>query len=194
MSLDGYGQKDWMVTATGREIYPLHLKPEDVDIEDIAHSLSQQARYNGHCKFPYWVGQHSLIISWALERDGFDRAIQLEGLLHDSSEYITGDMTKPMKNSIRTAMREFGKEGWYKELEHSIERIIAKKFGLNFPWSRFVEEYDTRIVIDEKEALFHRTKPWNLSTQGPLLVNIEEWKWDQCKALFLHRFAELTGG
>jgi len=42
-----YGNGDVMQTYIGKHVNPLKLKPEDVDIRDIAKSLSQKCRFNG---------------------------------------------------------------------------------------------------------------------------------------------------
>ena len=39
---------NWMQTVGGRAFYPLDPRPEDVDIEDIAHALSLVCRFGGH--------------------------------------------------------------------------------------------------------------------------------------------------
>lgn len=38
---------DWIQTFTGRKVFPLHLRPDDVCIEDIAHHLSNLCRFTG---------------------------------------------------------------------------------------------------------------------------------------------------
>ncbi len=185
-------QKDWMATFTGHAVYPLHLKPEDIKLADIAHSLSQQARYNGHSKFPYWVGQHCVLIARALKRDGYPIDVQRVGLMHDASEAYTGDITKPMKNSLNTKIRELGYSGKFlKDIEHDIERRIALKFGLAWPWCDTVEEYDTRITQDEKAQIFvEQDAVWTIP-MPPLDVKIEEWTWRWAEHEFLQCAWEL---
>lgn len=185
-------QKDWMVTYSGGSVYPLDLHPEEVKLKDIAHSLATQARYNGHCRFPYWVGQHCILISEALERDGYDVPTQRIGLLHDAGETYTGDMTRPMKNSLKKRIVEAGLDPkLYKTIEHEVGAVVAKRFGLPFPWPEVVEEYDTRITQDEKQQLFNgTTKPWTIPLP-PLNVRITEMSWFQCKNAYLRRAAKL---
>lgn len=185
-------QKDWMATFTGHAVYPLDLKPEDIRLNDIAHSLSQQARYNGHCRFPYWVAQHCVYISRALERDGYDNYVQRVGLLHDASECYTGDMTRPMKNSLKKKLTEHGADaGLFKEIEADVQKVIAKRFGLTFPWHQAVEEYDTRITQDEKKQLFVvQDTVWTIPLP-PLSITITEWPWADAKREYLNRAREL---
>lgn len=42
---------DWFLTYTGIHFYPMDPRPEEVCIEDIAHALALQCRFNGHCQF-----------------------------------------------------------------------------------------------------------------------------------------------
>src|SRR5690606_33179060 len=36
---------DWISTYTGRQAYPMDLRPEEIHIADISHSLAMQCRY-----------------------------------------------------------------------------------------------------------------------------------------------------
>jgi hypothetical protein len=55
--------KAWIQTYTGKKFYPLTATIDDIDIEDIAHSLSMQCRFNGHCYVFYSVAEHSVLIA-----------------------------------------------------------------------------------------------------------------------------------
>ena len=44
--------KPWIETYTGVKFWSLNSKPEDVNIEDIAHGLSNKCRFNGQCFLP----------------------------------------------------------------------------------------------------------------------------------------------
>lgn len=54
---------DWMQTASGRMFWPVDPRPEDVEINDIAHALSLTCRYCGHVREFYSVAQHSVLVS-----------------------------------------------------------------------------------------------------------------------------------
>ena len=49
-----------MHTYTGKQINPLAITQEDIEIKDIAHALSLLCRGGGHLKYFYSVAQHSL--------------------------------------------------------------------------------------------------------------------------------------
>ncbi len=46
---------EWIQTYTGKQFWPLDPRPEDIDIEDIAHALALTCRFNGHCDYFYSV-------------------------------------------------------------------------------------------------------------------------------------------
>lgn len=53
----------WMQTFTGKAFHVLDPRPEDIDLVDVAHALSICARYAGHSRVPYSVGQHSMLVA-----------------------------------------------------------------------------------------------------------------------------------
>src|SRR5690606_26960723 len=50
-------------TISGRKLDLYNILPSDIDIFDIAHSLSRQCRFSGHCVEFYSVAQHSLRVA-----------------------------------------------------------------------------------------------------------------------------------
>lgn len=117
----------WIQTVTGGAFSLLDPRPEDVDIEDIAHALSNLCRFGGHTREFYSVAQHSVLVSIALERfQPENRELQLLGLLHDASEAYLIDLPRPIK-------RMEGFEA-YKAREHVVEWAIRERFGLSSEW------------------------------------------------------------
>jgi hypothetical protein len=150
--------KDWMMTFTGRRVYPFEVQASDTDVQDIAHSLGMQVRYNGHVSRLYTVGEHCIRISDALFRDTGDHTLALVGLLHDAGETYTGDFIRPVKNSLHQV------EAVLKAAEDNNERAIMHHFGLCEAFERHratIKDYDRRIIVDEKAALFGPDKPWD---------------------------------
>ena len=111
-------------TVTGKTIDVNDPRPEDINIDDIAWSLSRKPRFCGHTitEIPYNVAQHSIFVAKELERMVFhpeeypeiekeigiirDRLTEnpdeikklcFLGLLHDGSEAYTGDVPSPVK-------------------------------------------------------------------------------------------------
>jgi len=76
----------WVNTYTGKHFHYLDPQPEEIDIIDIAHSLSLTCRYGGHCKQFYSVGDHSIRVAEIVPDE-----LKLRALLHDAAEaYLTG--------------------------------------------------------------------------------------------------------
>ena len=95
---------DWFQTYTGKQLWVLDPRPEDICIEDVAHSLSMLCRFNGHCQEFYSVAQHSVFVSQVMLPGEYGNWIpaeaRLEALLHDAAEAYVGDMIRPLKLSL----------------------------------------------------------------------------------------------
>lgn len=105
-------------TFTGRYVYPLALRVDDVDLRDIAHALSNQCRFAGHIPTFYSVAQHSVLVAslappWAAKW----------ALLHDASEAYLTDLPSPLKR-----LPEFSA---YRAAEARASMVIAERFGLD---------------------------------------------------------------
>lgn len=111
------------------------LDPQEslVRLEDIAHSLSNTCRFNGHCRNFYCVAQHSILVAFLLSYDMNvnDPNILLAAMLHDAHEAYLGDMVRPIKESAY--LTEDGIDGWcpWRELEANIQRVIDSSFGVD---------------------------------------------------------------
>jgi 5'-deoxynucleotidase YfbR-like HD superfamily hydrolase len=57
----------WIQTFTGKQFYPLDIREDDIDIVDIAHSLSMQCRYSGHSEKFYCPTPDQRILTANLE-------------------------------------------------------------------------------------------------------------------------------
>lgn len=189
--------KELAMCHSGKHVLPFELKLGDIVIEDIAHALAMQVRYNGHVDRLYTVGEHCIRISDALWRDTGDASLALRGLLHDAGEAYTGDFTRPVKNSLREVAEVL------KNAEDMNEVIIYQTFGLRHDPAADarVKDYDRRIIVDEKEALFGPNKPWDWDLT-PLDVPIigfsgdcygaYNWHPERVKQEYLLRFHELS--
>lgn len=184
----GAGVKDWMLTHSRRQVWPLALKHQDVNLKDIAASLSKQCRYNGHVDRFYSVAEHSVRISYALQQKGHDTMTALIGLHHDDSECWLGDQIKPLKN----AMEQKGFS--FKPFELEIEQKVSERFGLTWPWPEVIHEFDRKIVRDEKEQLKQGGPEWDafgIPAEG-LGITLECWDWQKAERMFIARHHELS--
>ena len=169
-----------MQTFTGKKFYPLDPKIEDIDIVDIAHSLSMICRFTGHSRFFYTVGQHSILASYICNQE--DR---LSALLHDGSEAYICDLARPLK-------RSGGFEN-YIEYEDRLQSMIYRKFNLPEAMPASVKIADNILLATEARDLMHPLLPGWFLDQSPLPFKIEPMLQEKVEKLFLERFYELTG-
>lgn len=99
------GNKDgrvgpWIQTFSGRKFFVFDPRPEDVDIEDIAHGLSNTCRFSGQVSKFYSVAQHSVLVSQCVFLATGSSSLALSSLLHDASEAYTGDFPSPWKKLV----------------------------------------------------------------------------------------------
>src|ERR1035441_4463532 len=130
---------NWIQTYTKKKVYPLNFKLEDVDIFDIAHSLSNECRYSGHCKTFYSVAQHSVLMADFMEKEGNNPEEIFQALLHDASEYVLRDIPRPLKHASEFA--------FYRILEDKVQAMIYEKFGLPEIMLQSVKLWDD-ILLD----------------------------------------------
>lgn len=172
---------DWMETYTGIRFYPLDAREEEIHIVDIAHALSLQCRFNGHCKEFYSVAQHSVLVS-----DLLPKGLKLAGLLHDAAEAYLGDMIRPLKNSMVQ----------YKDAEWHLEKVIAKSFGLQFPFPAAVKQADDFMLWSEGKHFGMKVEDWGYSPgeNYDIKIPVEFWclSAGQVEKEFLRVYKELT--
>ena len=110
-----YSDHIWIETPSGKKFYP--GRPE-YDVEDIAHALAFNCRYNGHTKRFYSVAEHSILVSVLMEE--FKLGSPLEGLLHDATEAYLTDVPAPFKSLLPD----------WKALDLQMENALRDQFGL----------------------------------------------------------------
>lgn len=177
----------FMTTYTGIKFNPLKPTPDMVNIYDIAHALSQIARWGGHLRCHYSVAQHCVMVAEICDPD--DQPI---GLLHDATEAYIGDMIRPLKYLKQMY-------GVYKKIEHRIDGAIAKAFGLEtIEKTRSVEIAD--IVQLSMENIHLKLKPsgWAFDTleKYPQFKNLKPlvpWSPEVAEAKYLQKFKDLFG-
>jgi len=170
-----------MYTISGRAIDPMNLKPEDIDIEDIAHATSMFCRYGGHVREFYSVAQHSVLLAGWVEANVKPELAPV-ALLHDASEGYVGDMIRPLKDL-------------FPEYEEKVEKqaieAVFKRFNLNLADLDLISEYDKGISIDEMRVLLPVVDPYLVNTYKPLNIEVRPWPPIIAKRNFLARFRRL---
>lgn len=182
---------DWIQTYSGRQFFPLSPRPEDIDLEDVAHALAYQTRYTGHAPEAYTIAQHSVLVSaraaeLVQKRNGTVdevRSAALWGLLHDASEAYIVDVPRPIKPMLTN----------YRELEEKVMQAVAARFALPSTVLPEVKLADNDALVTEAHFFFPEAKrpaPW--SVVGEVFAS-EFFVWSHAEAVeyFLDRADDL---
>ena len=169
-------------TRSGVKFYPLDPRPEEILIEDIAHALAHECRWNNQVQF-YSVAQHSVLVSRLCPLGD-----ALWGLLHDASEAYIGDVPKPLK-----VLPEWA---FYREIERNLMAMICEKFGLPAVEPASVQKIDAMLRETERWSLLEKQPYWGdeiLDPANRFAFTVFGWSPRKARSEFLQRFAELTG-
>ncbi|HRI99705.1 MAG TPA: HD family hydrolase [Hyphomonas sp.] len=115
----------WQRMLSGRRLDLAHPSPMDIEIEDIAHGLARVARWNGQTRgeHAFSVAEHSVLVEKIVRKlePGLGPQELLTALLHDSPEYVIGDMISPFKAILGES---------YKGVEARLQEAVHLRFGL----------------------------------------------------------------
>jgi 5'-deoxynucleotidase YfbR-like HD superfamily hydrolase len=160
-------------THSGKLIDVANLSSNDIDIEDIAHTLSLLCRWGGHCLEFYSVAEHSVRCSYKASKK-----FKLEALLHDASEAYLVDIPRPIKRNLPD----------YQRLEQVVEKAISEKFNLPFPTSKEVKIVDNRMLETERRDITVFKEKF--LEEEPFENKILPWSPKSAKKIFLETFKE----
>jgi len=156
----------WMQTYMGMKFYIQDPRPEEIHLYDIAHALSLNCRYAGHCNRFYSVAEHSVHVFREVARRTDDEALRLKALLHDASEAYLCDIPRPIKPYLPG----------YKQLEERLQDAIFQHFGLEPGIPQLIHDIDGAILRDETAVLFDATvENWGENWAG-IGAEIECWE------------------
>ena len=159
------------IFGSAEPFYIFDPKPGDIDLEVIAHALSLQCRFGGHCRVFYSVAQHCVLTARILH----DSYWRHEALMHDAAEAYIGDVVRPLKMHLDL----------YQSAEAKLERVIAQRFELDYPWPAEVKEADAIMLATEKrDLLAPNDGDWGPMPE-PLPWTIDPWPPEEAKARFL---------
>lgn len=187
----------WVQTFTGRDFWPLAVKPDDIHIMDIAVGESRECRYGKQTLRFYSVAEHSVIVSRlvgiAARAAGFDEDIVIElereGLLHDSDEGYLPDMPRPMKYDPGFNLGPFVAAG------KAIQAAVFERFGVSSSVEShaMIDTIDKRLVIDETRQFMRHPERYlkRHPDMKPTGVKIDGFDPDTACVHFLNRFCEL---
>jgi hypothetical protein len=170
---------DWIITYTGKKFYPLKPNIEDINILDIATSLSNQCRFTGHTSQFYSVADHCLRVTELCSPEN-----KLWALLHDASEAYLIDLPKPIK--IQSSMAP------YREVEEILMRFICRRFGLSIKQPQQVTDNDWLMCCTE---IYHLMTPGLIKDDPYYCSPLHQFHLpltpDESRKKFLGEFAKL---
>lgn len=144
-----------------------------IDIEDIAHALSQICRFTGHTARFYSVAEHSVHCASLVPREH-----RLAALLHDAAEAYLGDVSRPLKSILPQ----------YKALEARVEAAVLGRFGLALPLDPCVKEADrTMLRVEQQQAMLNEDV-WPGMEGAGAAVTLQFWEPTRAKLAFLGAF------
>lgn len=154
---------DCINTFTGKAFAPLNPRVEDIDIEDIAHALSNMCRFTGHTRDFFSVAEHSCYVHDVIEKRFIAGGEVSEeeyrsqentlrwALLHDAAEGFLIDVARPVKRQPQMA--------FYREAEDKLLTCIARRFKMSGDAPPpVVQEVDTKICVNEARRLLPRMR------------------------------------
>jgi len=140
----------WIRTYTGGRFYFEELSRNVFDIKDIAHSLANTSRFNGHTKKFYSVAQHSTHVMeyvphWA----------RYPALLHDAAEAYIGDIPRPLKQLLSISA-PYQMDDYEDEILQRILKSLHPELMPLGPWVDVVKEADDRMLLTEARDLLSK--------------------------------------
>ena len=159
---------------------PLDLDPDEIQIADIAHALSLQCRFGGHCAHFYSVAEHCLLVSALCPPQA-----SLWGLLHDAGEAYLMDLPAPLKDP----QHPLGEQ--YRRAEETIMNAIADRLCLPLPMPSEVHKADQLAFAAEWRQLMPASAVPLQIAERPS-INLDLLAPADAERLFLDRFAQLT--
>jgi len=166
-------------TRSGRRLYLHNPHPSQVLIDDIAHGLAHQCRFNGQTNKFYSVAQHSVIVASILPSE-----LKLAGLLHDAAEAYLGDIVQPLKELLPD----------FAEIESRFANVIGERFKVDLTHNDLIKKADLIALATERRDLMPmEVVEWeSLIGINPLSNYITPLNPEKAKAEFIRYYLKLT--
>lgn len=167
----------WTQTYSGLAFDLENIDQRKIKIIDIAHSLSLQCRYNGHCKTFYSVAEHCYRMSiWDLPGDPLAR------LMHDAAEAYIGDIVRPMKEMLGDDI---------KIIEGQIQRAINDKYRITYSTIEIKKADEIMLATEKRDLMAPCEKEW-YKLPKPYSKEINPLDSKYAENLFLKQFISLV--
>lgn len=116
-----------------------------IEVETIAHALSNICRFTGHTGRFYSVAEHCVHASHLVPPED-----ALAALMHDAAEAVLGDVSRPLKSLLPD----------YRAIERRVERAIFARFGLPDELPTSVKVADRRMLGIEQRVCMNNFDDW----------------------------------
>ena len=181
-----------MSTYSVEKVDILNPDPLSINIEDIAHALSLQCRYNGHCNKFYSVAEHSILAARMFKaRYGIKFECDfIYTLMHDAAEAYVGDLISPVKSELLPFII----------IETRFLNTIKDRFGFSWMWynKKRVKQVDRWMLATEMDQLFDDGVFCEDILSGDDLcgpdIKLKFWKPKKAEKEFLKAFREYYNG
>jgi uncharacterized protein len=173
-----------ILKSSGMIVSPVRCPlPEEIRIDDIAHSLARMCRWAGDVDDFFSVAQHSVIVSTIIQ----DPRFKLLGLLHDATEAYLCDLPAPAKRALPD----------YQDAEAKLLKVIGQKFGFTCEGAKAVKMADRVVLCAEARDLFSPPRDFICPGQyrdiaDEFIPTIRPLDYRSAERQFLARFEELT--
>lgn len=175
----------YVATSSGRLFDVVHPTPQQVNIREIAHALSQANRFGGHTRWPYSVAQHLVYCAGECERRYVGRPdLAFACLLHDGAEAYVCDVIRPVKRLISSV---------YRPIEERVQAAVWRAFGaeIDAETERVIKEVDNAVVMAESAQLMTGSETWNWAGVAMAPLKIGQWTPKAAYYAFLSKFYDL---
>jgi len=176
-----FGEAGVIHTLLGNTVNLADVRPEDLHMADIATSLHQIMRFNGHAYRGYSVLSHSMVMC-----DMAEPEFKMEALLHDAGEAYLGDIIVPVKEMFPDIAL----------FENEVTALIMDKFSAGYKVntrngtynkSPYISSLDRRLGRGEHAIL----RPiWGAEIDEEVAVKMYEF-WDKTPNDFLNMYDSL---
>ncbi len=177
----------WFLTYTGNQFWITDPHPDDVNIVDISHALSNVGRFGGHTRDFYSVAQHCVHVVERSHEFGLGPMVELHCLMHDASEAYASDIVRPLKQDITG----------YKEIEARLMKVIYLALGIpepTFVEHSLVKQCDNELLMAERRDLInHRNIPWDNVYEEPWNKRVVPWSPRVAEDAFMREYLKLQG-
>lgn len=138
-------------------------KPSDFNIETIAAGLARAHRWGNQSDMT--VAQHSVNVCAYVQREGVHRRVERAALMHDASEFLIADLSRPFKQLLPE----------YYVIENKMMKAIAERFDFDWPPPSIVKKADEVLMVTEARRFMHPNIAPFLSPDYGFPVNLDEF-------------------